>query len=257
MMKTTLKTTSQHRHQRKCGNQRGFTLVEIMVALTIGLLMMAGILQISLANKESSRLQRNMGFVQENIRTASQILTSDIRMAGLKTDITRDLSAPRLAAIEGAIVGGGSTNDQITIAYQSNTDCLGLDTPPEAPGQLRTAVNRYFTQNLRLMCEGNGNPGVPQPLLEGVEGLQILFGENTNGDGVTPNRYVSATQANMSRVVAVRIGMRFISREAVRPTVDTNQYALLDAAPFTPGANDRLLRRELTTTISLRNDAQL
>lgn len=247
-MKTILKTASQHRHQ-----QQGFTLVEIMVAMTIGLLMMAGILQISLANKESGRLQRNMGFVQENIRTSTQILTSDIRMAGLKTNTTRDLSAPRLAAIE----GGGFDNDEITIAYQSNTDCLGQDTPLAAAGQLRTAVNRYFTQNLRLMCQGNAVGSTPQPLVDGVEGLQILFGENTNGDGVTPNRYVSAAQATMSRVVAVRIGMRFISRETVRPAVDTNQYALLDAAPFTPGANDRLLRRELTTTISLRNDAQL
>lgn len=63
-------------------SQRGFTLVEIMVAMTIGLLMMAGILQISMANKESSRLQRNMGFVQENMRVAMDLLTRDIRMAG-------------------------------------------------------------------------------------------------------------------------------------------------------------------------------
>lgn len=266
MMKTTLKTTSQHRHQRKCGGpcgkqrgnqcgkQQGFTLVEIMVALTIGLLMMAGILQISLANKESSRLQRNMGFVQENIRSAMEFLARDIRMAGHYTDnnpAARILTAPAPFDIANTTDGGGAENDTITVTRESNTDCLGQATPTNANGN-RFALNRYYIANQRLMCQGNGN-ALPQPLVDGVESLQILYGENTDGDPRSANRYVQPNQiTNMGNVVSVRVAMRFISRETVRQTADTNQYALLDAAAIEPGG--RFLRREMTTTISLRNE---
>lgn len=263
-MKTTNRITqSNYRHSVQ---QKGFTLVEIMVAMTIGLLMMAGILQISLANRESSRLQRNMGFVQENIRSTMEFLARDVRQAGLFID--DDPMAPESAPApfinvsavattdDTAAVtadGGGANNDQITLTRESNTDCLGQATPTNAAGN-RFAINHYFIRSQRLMCRGNGNAAA-EPLVDGVESLQILYGENTDGNPLSANRYVRADQVgDMNNVVSVRIAMRFISREAVRQTADTSQYALLDSAAFIPAANDsRRLRREMTTTISLRN----
>jgi type IV pilus assembly protein PilW len=264
-MKTIHKITRANRQSpsRQSIRHQGFTLVEIMVALTIGLLMMAGILQISLANKESSRLQRNMGFVQENIRSAMEFLTRDVRMAGLyinRSALAEDAPDPFLNVSAATTVtsspitadGGGAFNDQITLTRESNVDCLGQAIPPGANG---FAINHYFISNQRLMCRGN--TGAAQPLVDGVESLQILYGENTDGNPLSANRYVQPDQvADMKNVVSVRIAMRFISRETVRQTTDTNQYALLDADTFTPAANDRLLRREITTTVSLRNKAQ-
>jgi len=225
--------------------QTGLTLVEILVSLTLGILILSGVMQISMANKESSRLQGEINFVQTNIRTATQMVTRDIHMAGFKTDMTKTLSAPRLAAVM-----SNTGDDEITIAYQSDTDCLGQATPAAAAGQVPTAVNRYFTQNQRLMCEGNSPGSTPQPLVDGVEGMQILFGENTDGDGITPNQYVSAPV--MSRVVAVRIAIRFRGEQNVRAETDANKYVLLDADALGP-YNDRLIRRETTLTIALRN----
>jgi len=243
--------------------QHGFTLIEIMIAITIGLVMLAGVLQISQANKESSRLQRNMGFVQENMRIAMELLTRDIRMAGFNGTSANPIASPQPAFINVVAPtadipavnddprsrtadGGADNNDQITLTYNSDTDCLGQDTP----GLI--AINHYFISNNRLMCRGN--IGVAQPLVDNVESLQILYGENTDDDPRSANRYVRADQiGNMANVVSVRIGMRFISRrEPVRSAVDTNSYALLDADSFVP--NDRLLRREITTTVSLRNN---
>ena len=261
MNKTTLKYNNK---------LRGFTLVEIMVAITIGLLMLAGILQISQANKQSNRLQRNMGYVQENIRTAMDLLARDIKQAGYyeDDDPANPISTPPAPFINvspsateditSAITadGGGANSDQITLIYETSTN-IGRSCMAQAPTTTTTPIpgnlfiqNHYFINNQRLMCRGNS--GNAQPLVDGVESLQILYGENTDGDPRSANRYVQAQQViDMRNVVSVRIGMRFISRETVRTTADTNSYALLDAAAFTP--TDRLLRREITTTISLRN----
>jgi len=247
--------------------QHGFTLIEIMIAITIGLVMLAGVLQISQANKESSRLQRNMGFVQENMRIAMELLTRDIRMAGFNGALANPIAMPQPAFINVVAPtadipainddprsrtadGGADNNDQITLTYRSNTDCLGQAIPaPGAGGRFTT--NHYFIRNNRLMCRGN--IGVAQPLVNNVESLQILYGENTDDDPRSANLYVRAHQVgDMSNVVSVRIGMRFTSREPVRSAVDTNSYALLDAESSDP--NDRLLRREITTTVSLRNN---
>lgn len=265
---------------RSLAPQQGFTLVEIMVALTIGLLMMAGILQITLANKESSRLQRNMGFVQENIRSAMEFLARDVRQAGHYIDDNPDRAilpdtpltptnnadiAPAPFINVSAVAstdttapitadGGGANNDQITLTHESTTDCVGANVPPTVVDGNSYAVNHYFIANQRLMCRGIG---AAQPLVDNVESLQILYGENTDGDSRSANRYVRADQVgNMKDIVSVRIAMRFVSRQGVRQAANTDQYALLDATPFSPLATDRLLRREMTTTISLRNDWQ-
>lgn len=271
-MKKAMKNTHRIFKHRQAIRQQGFTLVEIMVAITIGLVMMAGIMQISMANKESSRLQRNMGYVQQNIRSAMDLLTRDIQQAGFydKTSPTANLTVPSAPSpiapflnvvpatvATGAAVtadGGGNNNDQITLTYQTSTEipnhCLGAAPPASDNGFI---INHYFISNQRLMCRGNSDPA--QPLVDGVESLQILYGENTDGNPRSANRYVQAHQVgNMANVVSVRIGMRFISRESVRPTTDTNSYALLDATAFTPAAGDRLMRKEITTTISLRNE---
>lgn len=246
------------RHTNLPAEQRGFTLVEIMVAITIGLLMIAGVLQISAASKESSRLQRNMGFVQENIRTATELLGRDIRRAGYYEDDNpsdRIMTSPVPFVTETTTDGGGDSNDEITVTYESDTDCLGNRTYDEedadAVAANHFAINHYFIEDERLMCEGNG--GATQPLVEGVESMQILYGENTDGDPRSANRYVRPEQANLRKVVSVRIALRFHSQEGVRGQIDDNQYALLDAEPFDPPDSDRRLRREITTTISLRN----
>ena len=266
-----MKTTNMKKQSMK---QQGFTLVEIMIAITIGLLMMAGILQISAASKESSRLQRNMSFVQENIRISMEILGRDIRKAGYYEDNNpsdRILTAPEpfvdlsdpTDVTDDAITadGGGADSDQITVTYESDKDCLDQDTfvaGEEADNHF--AINHYFIESGRLMCAGNGNlhpttgTQIPVPLVEGVESMQILYGENTDGDPNSANVYVQAGEvSNPGNIVSVRIALRFHSREHVRQSVDNNQYALLDATPFIPASSDKRMRREVTTTIYLRN----
>lgn len=62
--------------------QYGFTIIEIMVAVTIGLILMAGVSNIFLANRTTYRLQEGSANVQENGRFGMEFLTRDVRMTG-------------------------------------------------------------------------------------------------------------------------------------------------------------------------------
>lgn len=63
-------------------NQKGLSLVELMIAVAIGLFLVGGIGALYLNSKNTFRVQDDLSRVQENGRFAMQILSDDIRMAG-------------------------------------------------------------------------------------------------------------------------------------------------------------------------------
>jgi len=249
--------------------QSGFSLVEILVALTLGLVLLGGTIVIYASSKNSYRLQENVAGMQENARFAIFALRRDLEMAGYP--LVNDIAPFRVGGGDtGDNVNGGS--DRITIRYQSDTDCLGNGTPGTGPDE-GIAVNRYFIDdNDNLACLGNSRPNNPQPLVENVVNMQILYGVDTDADGGA-NRYVSATQVeagvispgtpDWDRVVSLRVALLVASETAVdqpaaasgpsAPSISgpaTESFALLDEAIT---RDDGRLYRVFTTTIPLRN----
>ena len=66
---------------RNLRTQAGLTLVELMVAMVIGLLLLAGISQVFVSNKQTYRLLEAQSHVQENGRFAFEFMARDVRMA--------------------------------------------------------------------------------------------------------------------------------------------------------------------------------
>ena len=64
--------------------QRGVTLVELMIAMIIGLLVIGGVVQIFISSQQAYRTQESMSRVQESGRIALEILSQDIRQAGFR-----------------------------------------------------------------------------------------------------------------------------------------------------------------------------
>jgi len=60
----------------------GFSLVELMVAITISLVLLAGLIQIFLSSKRSYNIQDSIARMQENGRYAIELLNADLRLAG-------------------------------------------------------------------------------------------------------------------------------------------------------------------------------
>mgnify|MGYP000532936696 FL=1 len=118
--------------------QRGFTLVEIMVALGLGLFLTAGASQIFLTTKNTNRTQENLSRMQENARFAMYFLTNDIREADYSTSVcgngdilkkaynNLDVSASdaqyqfnSFTGIVGTDNDGDNNSDSITLAKMS------------------------------------------------------------------------------------------------------------------------------------------
>jgi type IV pilus assembly protein PilW len=247
--------------------QSGMSLVELMVAVTLSLILMAGVLQVYVSAKASYSVQHELSTLQQNQRIAIELLSNDIRKAGLS--VTKAVTVFDEANVK---EGGGNNSDEITIKYESDKNCLGFNTPDIGEPDAGIAVNRYFVRDNQLFCQGNG---VTRGLVQGVVNMQILYGEDTDtivpGEIRTANRYVqppnevnvdpetgesTATTANMNNVVSVRIALLFETDDVVRGVdeadAEERKYFLLDA-PAISSSDPQKRMEVVTTTIALRN----
>ena len=64
--------------------RRGFSLVELMIALLLGSLLMLGVFNVLLGAKQAYRVQDELSRTQENARFAADFIARDMRMAGFR-----------------------------------------------------------------------------------------------------------------------------------------------------------------------------
>ena len=62
---------------------RGFSLVELMISMLLGLVIIGGATGVILANRQSYRTNEGLSQIQESARTAFELLSRDIRQAGV------------------------------------------------------------------------------------------------------------------------------------------------------------------------------
>jgi len=88
----------------KAHKQSGMTLIELMVALAIGMFLMLGAITVFMQSRTTFRLTESISRMQENARVALEIMEPDIRMAhywGLTTTTANVLNRGGPAAING------------------------------------------------------------------------------------------------------------------------------------------------------------
>lgn len=79
-------------------NQRGFSLVELMVAITLGFIVVAAVGYLYLGSRQSFRNTDNMARMQESARYALDMMARDVRMAGSLGCTSLIEAAPTIAA---------------------------------------------------------------------------------------------------------------------------------------------------------------
>ena len=236
---------------------QGFGLVELMVALVLGLVLMGAAISVYLNNMQSARFQNGVMRVQENGRFAIDLLSRTFRMAGYDDPdaggsvgnvfISGSNSASGATFTEDGMKTDGET---VSITYEGGTsirDCQGDDV---TVGTVVTNQYAIWIDNdgiSHLICNtANGNG---QPLAEGVENMQILYGLDLNSDKVA-NRWVSAADVgNWGQVAGIHLSLLVNS---VVPASGQNDTVCLGCTDFN-GSADLLIRGEFQTTIQIRN----
>jgi type IV pilus assembly protein PilW len=247
----------------------GFTMVEMMVAMALGLLLVLVIAQIFIGSKEAYNSIEEMSRLQENARFAVGQLGRVVRMASFMTDPlgNRVILFPAAARALDAVDGGGPASDQLTVRYQGSGAPAADGTVLDCRGnQIKggdLAVNRYYLANgangrTSFFCDNTGTVGPattgPIELVPNVENMQVLLGEDTNADFAADRYVTTAGVANLDNVVSVRIALLLTTNDFIATALDTNTYAILDAT-YDP-VDDRRVRRVYSTTVTLRNRAQ-
>lgn len=279
--------------------QSGLSMIELMVALLLGMILMTGIIQVFLASKQTYNTNEAMARMQENGRFALEFISRSARLAGYAEpiylgDAPLPIVRPACAGQPGTLPatppcstnGGGNGSDSIGFILRppvidgARRDCIGnnLD-DPGTPAKLIDAndliINEFSISNNNgesaLSCRtyaydsttGAGKwtagPGF-QPLIDGIDRLQILYGISTEGDSRSANEYVSADRVgnNLSdwqKVRSVRVSVLANSLVTTDSVPVNRQFVLLDAPPLTAANlnNDRRTRQIFTTTIQLKN----
>ncbi len=98
--------------------QRGFSMVELIVAMALGLFLMAALIQILLSGKESFSAVNHLARIQENGRIATSMLVGDLKRAGYmggNSDIPNIFgSAGQTAAATSCATGDTSWGRMVT-----------------------------------------------------------------------------------------------------------------------------------------------
>jgi len=206
-------------------SQMGLSLIELMIAITLSIFITAAMITLFVNSKQNYRLNENMSRLQENARFAMSFLARDIRMADYRTCVTADRLATAVAGTNNA---GLNNSDTVTVIWQTNDCAAGLATNTTV-----FSIQNGASGSPALFRSVDG--GAAEELVEGIEDLQILYGEDTDNDDV-PNYYVDAASiTNMAQAISVRVTV-------VARTLETNLAA--DGGRIT---------RNFTSTVTLRN----
>lgn len=184
-----------------------------------------------IASATSDRGSTSNGFFTPDIR-GDAIAIRFIGDEALSTDVLH-------STLPTCNEGGGVQDSLVYNAFHVDTDANTRDSsgnPVPILYLIGTNSNRF-----------------KQPLVNGVENIQFLYGIDADADE-NVDKYVNATSVTAAgewqQVIAIRVGMLVRSLEPVFPSAEARSYQVLD---FKADFDDRFQRSVYTTVINLRN----
>jgi Tfp pilus assembly protein PilW len=281
----TLKSNISSPFSIKIGvkSQSGLSLIELLIAMLIGLFLLAGITTSYISSKKSSIQRDQFSLLEDNGRIALEVMSKTIGHTGYASNTAAPLQNKFVTGYitSRTCAGGGESvlntgifpsdptanddinGDRVGVVYLGDndvfTDCSGGALPancqisPNLPTETSRIFSAFFVNNTdrTLRCAGSRD-SAQQIIAEGVENLQLLYGVDVNGDKAV-DRYVNATNINglWNNVVSVQIGVLVRALRETKDKAESITYTLLDTAVTSP--NDRYKRAVFTTTVNLRN----
>lgn len=252
-------------------NQKGFSLIEVLIAIAIGLVLVSGIGTIYLGSHQTYRIQENSARMQETGRYALDYLGRSLRQAGADAGISANMSAVTTQCDSASCVPvageNGASSDSLTVQFYAGQDeqsggawgardCTGTFVNAD-----QVISNAFSLDGTDLRCTGTAQT---QPIVANVEDFQILYGLDLDGSSnQSADRYATATQVEdgawWSNVVSVRVCL-LVRSDDIGLTSSAQSYLNCAGAlgtstgtnAYTTAADTRI-RRTFVTTYNLRN----
>ncbi|MEK7989796.1 MAG: PilW family protein [Thiotrichaceae bacterium] len=271
---------------------KGFSLIELMIAIVIGLMLTLGTATLYTSSYKSTSDRGEYEKIEDNGRLALEVLTNIIEHAGYTSTnanllqekfIRNDTATAQVVSINcGGVNNIVNTNvftglttedddlagDSIGVIFVGdanlNTDCAGgvLPLACQAGGVGSMGASRVYNH----FSIGNNIDGLPVlncagsrtnttvEIAEGVENLQILYGIDSNADNQVGKYVTSDNVSDWSQVITVQLAILVRSEKPVFKTDEQRFYTLLHTEY---SRDDRFQRAVFSTTIRLRNIQQL
>ncbi|MDX2481082.1 MAG: prepilin-type N-terminal cleavage/methylation domain-containing protein [Desulfuromusa sp.] len=216
----------------------GFTLIEVLVAMAISGVVMAGVFAAFKSQQDSYSAQDQVVEMQQNIRAAAELLAQDIRTAGY--DRTRSAGAGVVTAIVGLLgftqdlnANGDTVDTDEAVTYGfSLADDAGSDGIADSGGA--PLGRNSGTAN------GVGGGGF-QPIAENFHAIEFRY---LDSDGI-----VTATAGDIR---TIQISMLARARRPDPNYTHSTTYQTPSGINWGP-YNDHFRRRFQTITVLCRN----
>jgi type IV pilus assembly protein PilW len=231
----------------RLGQNRGFTLFELLVATAVSGIVMAAVYSVYYSQQKTALVQKHLADMQQNLRAAMHLIETEIRMAGY------DSSGRASAGIQAA----SATSIRFTSNIHDGTDNDGdgsTDETDEAGNCDRdvTDTNEDITYQT-LDPDGDGVFSLyridavagTQLVAENIDVLNFVYLDEDGADlGPTPT---------LSEIRSVQITMVARTGRSDRGYADHSSYANQQGTVILSARNDEFRRRRLTAEVKCRN----
>jgi len=231
---------------------KGFTLIELMVALAVTSILLAGIYTTYITQLKSHLTQQLIVEMQQNLRGAMLIIKRDIRMAGY--DPTRNADAGILTMLANSfeftmdVTGGeadGIDNDNDTVVDEADEDRFSDGDTNDSNEQIRYGLDND-ADGFQFLGRELGGGGGLQPVAEFIDALNFVYLDsagNVTSDTLAAKSVQVTIVGRSSGVVPVMF---------FRQT-DNQAYTNQQGQIVLPAQSDNFRRMIVTSDIKFRN----
>lgn len=168
-----------HTLHRILRSQAGVTLVELMVALLLGLIITSGVIQIFISNRATYAFNEGLARIQENGRSAIDALTYNVRMSGF------------LGCLSAATTVHNNLNSSTTLAFNFEEGIRGYEGDDSGVGAV---IAPTVTNPANATAVGDWTPALPV-LLGAIPNSDVLVVRNVSSSSNSlRSPFVSATK---------------------------------------------------------------
>ncbi|MBS9779040.1 MAG: PilW family protein [Moraxellaceae bacterium] len=255
--------------------EQGFTLIELMISITLGLLVIAIAAQIYLTSYSTNAIQKGSSELTEGSVFGIQQVESHIRLANLGNEVTNInnttrnggivLSANNTPSINtDYVTSGGSLSDRLTIQFRNITGKNIFDCEGNTIASGDTVIESYFLANGDLQCDASQNgvaglTGNGDTVIKDVDAFGIRLGvQNATGTAyMTTADYLGLT-TDKPAITSIKMGLLLHGSQPVTDMTDTmkNNFQLLGqkiTVGTTPNIEGKFVRSVYESTTYLRN----